>query len=488
LATRSTDEIVDLLDRAAARWRPGDGRDRQARAAAEQRLAHLLPLDPDMMRHGLDLIFSAIDRGALEALIARDCARFDEGREHADGPAATAGRRSGTPLTPGSSRRLGDGRRVRLLGPKLIVHALAGNVPGLAIPVIAASLLARSVVLVRDSRRQPVLTEAFVATLAALDPLIATTVVPVPAGLAIEALAVRARAHGARVEVSGSDATVERLAAIYYEASDRERVSRSQPSNVDDIDVVERGTRTSAVVATAGSHPESWAEAIAHDVVMYEGLGCLTPHTLIVETDDAVGDNVRASAREADGDTERALEYEHACKREWIDALGAALDRFGVRWPRVPQGLMLERERRAFLERTELARALATNTLSAIGRNESWCILHGDETTGAAVGLGPGLRCINVVGSRSRAHTFELLRRSTAPLAGVGLTLDGDERPFAELERALVDATGATLVCSAGQMQAPPLCWRQDGRARLGDLLAWREDAGPHARTTDAEE
>jgi len=34
---------------------------------------------------------------------------------------------------------------------------------------------------------------------------------------------------------------------------------------------------------------------------------------------------------------------------------------------------------------------------------------------------------------------------------------------------------GATRVCPLGQMQAPPLTWRHDGRPTLGDLVTWTD-------------
>jgi hypothetical protein len=34
---------------------------------------------------------------------------------------------------------------------------------------------------------------------------------------------------------------------------------------------------------------------------------------------------------------------------------------------------------------------------------------------------------------------------------------------------------GVTRVCRLGQMQAPPLTWRHDGRPALGDLVTWTD-------------
>jgi hypothetical protein len=216
------------------------------------------------------------------------------------------------------------------------------------------------------------------------------------------------------------------------------------------LDIVARGTRTSAVLAIGTCSAESWAVRVARDIVMYEGLGCLTPQTLVIEGDNDATAN-------------------------WLDALANALQHYQEIWPRRPQDVHLERSRRSFLERVELDRLVERGSLSRTARDEAWSIRHAREGD-SAMTLGPGLRCITVVGTSDRAETLATLTGASTPLAAVGLTLDAGSEQFAALERTLYEYTGATLVCEAGSMQKPPLRWRQDGRRRLGDMLAWRED------------
>jgi acyl-CoA reductase-like NAD-dependent aldehyde dehydrogenase len=205
LASATNDHLVTVLARAAERWRD---RDFAPRASVTERLSERLAMHGDMLARGLDHLFAAIDERSLGDLLAEaeDARRW-------------------------SARSSRSGRRRRLGGPEVVFYSLAGNVPGLGIAPVIASVLARSVAVIRDSERQPWLTEAFAATLAEHDPDVAAMVVPVawPAGDAANERAIFERA--ARVEIYGSDATLRSVRARHAELG-------TQP-------VVERGSRLS---------------------------------------------------------------------------------------------------------------------------------------------------------------------------------------------------------------------------------------------------
>jgi hypothetical protein len=196
----------------------------------------------------------------------------------------------------------------------------------------------------------------------------------------------------------------------------------------------------------AGADVAQAARGFAVDVVMYEGRGCLTPHVILVEGSDA-----RAS--------------------ELADALGRELATREARWPRPRGTLEEERDRRRFIDDAEM-RALAappdrsSADRCSIGLSGAWCVRQSSDPT---ITLGPGLRCVRVAAVADRAAAIAALRAAKPPLAGVGVagaTTGGDSSGAddAALSTAL-RAAGATLVCPAGFMQAPPIDWRPDARA-----------------------
>jgi hypothetical protein len=423
----SNAEIVAAICATARTWR--EQADPRRRSTIAE-LARSLSMSEAMLDRGLDDLFASIDERAMADLLAE-----------ADNPDAL--------------ERAVDGRR--LLGPPAVFHLLAGNVPGLAIPAIVASMLSRSICIVRDSERQPALTCAFVSSLAEHAPDLGAMIVPVAwrAGDDGQRALERAVARAvSRVELYGTDATLGRLAPRFAETA---------------AEVVERGARLSVGLVAASLDADStildrWASGFADDVVMYEGKGCLTPHAIVVEGDAA-------------------------CALAFAERLGAALDRVERRWPRYRQSLAEETARRAFIDSSEVS-SLASGKRVLRGAGDAWC-LHAAPAAAPAAGpsLGPGLRCATVVAAPDRDHVLKWLARAQTPLAGVGLATDpkagarsgarvgpaaAGTPSRAQLERALRDL-GATLVCEPGRMQAPPLTWQQDGRRRLGDLLAWTQ-------------
>jgi len=401
---RSTRHLIDVLCEAGAVWsRPQSGE----RAKTASALYGALSLSPAMIDHGLDTIFHAITEAGIRSLIET---QVDD------------------PTDLDRSRSDDAGHELRLLGPDTIYHSLAGNIPGLAVTPIVCGILARSVTLIRDSRRQPLLTRAFCDTLRRIDPLTAALIVPLDASVTADDVRRVIEGCDARVELHGSDTVVDELTGRFA-----------------GVTVSGHGTRSSALIATAGADAGLWAARMARDIAMYEGLGCLTPHTLIVEVEDTV--------------------------ESWCSALAAALDDTERVWPRARQSLPLEAERRAFLERAEVSSLLDTGMPALRGHDDAWCIAPSPD---AAAGLGPGMRCIAVLGSANREASAAALKTMPVPLAGLGLTMElanTDERAQADDLRA---RTGATWICPAGEMQSPPLGWQQDGCRRLGDLLAWR--------------
>jgi len=400
----TTAEMIEIIAAAATAWT-------QSHYTPRSRLLPLLARDlrlpRPLLERGLDAIFGAVTEDALHHLVASET-------EH---PCALDG-----PVD------LGGPRRGRLLGPRVVFHSLAGNVPGLAIPPIVASLLARSICVIRDSQRQPWLTAAFVATLGEFSRDLAAMVVPATwrAGdMGMEKLIFEI-AH--RVELSGSDSTM------------RSIVSRHPRRPI-----VTRGSRISVGVVPRESDTDQWQEGFAADIVQYEGLGCLTPHVIFVE-----GAEKRAS--------------------RLARLLGIQLSRYEALYPRIPRDLPTETRRRAFLDACEMVALREGGGHLLRGRGDGWVVHYRPLAPAAA---GPGLRCVVVASVADRAELIERLRAVQVPLAGVGLGLETAHRAYEDLAGTF-ERLGATWICPPGQMQKPPIEWAQDGHRRLADLLEWR--------------
>ena len=404
LESMTTTEIIEILAAAAEAWtRP--------HYTARERLAPMLAKELLMPRpvveRGLDSIFGVITRESLERMVAAEV----DPREALD-----------------HAVDLGGGRRARLLGPRVVFHSLAGNIPGLGIPPIVSALLARSICVLRDSQRQPWLTAAFVATLGEFSADLAAMVVPASwrAGdMGMEKL-IFDLAH--RVELSGSDTTM------------RSIVSRHPRRPI-----VARGSRLSVGVVPRESDTDQWQEGFATDLVQYEGLGCLSPHVIFVE-----------------GPERRA--------QRMARLLGIQLSRHEALHPRLPRELALESRRRAFVEGCEMSMLRERGGQMLRGRGDGWVVHHRPLAPAA---VGPGMRCVVVTAVSDRTDLVERLRAAELPLAGVGLALDPANKAYDELAGAF-EKLGATWICAPGEMQRPPIEWAQDGHRRLADLLEWR--------------
>lgn len=407
-----TGEIVEILAAAGRAWCEPHF---QRRRETIEVLCDQLRMHPDMLGKGLDAIFRPLNEKALNEWIrseVEDVSALDGPVEH-------------------------HGRPMRLLGPRVMFHALGGNIPGLAIPQIAAAALARSVCILRESRRQPMLTQAFIATLADLSEDLAALLVPagwLPDDPLMEKFAFD---WAERVEVTGSDATIRSVA-------ERHRHHH----------IVGHGSRLSLTIIPAKAIPEPSIQKLAEDIVLYEGLGCLSPQLVLVEGPAA--------------ESERLAHQ-----------LGVEFDRLKVLWPREGRGVRLESLRRQFISDAELAESFDPSCGLLRGQEDCWAIRLDPQ---ARIIPGPGMRCVTIVPVSNLDVAAELLFDSELPLAGVSIGIDPDNEIFKALQEDATEA-GATLVCAIGSMQEPPIWWQQDGIRRLADLLSWQSDTHDSGRS-----
>ncbi len=404
LDSLDTEEILEIIAAAADAWLKPYYRPRED---IVRKLSAGLRMNRAMLDKGLDYVFGALDKRSIATLVVNE----------AENPAA---------LDRAVKRP--DGSLRRLAGPPMVLYSTAGNVPGLGIPPLVCCLLARSICVIRDSARQPWLTAAFAATLSEYSEDLGAMVIAAAWDRNDREMERFAFSQASRVELSGSDRVVADVAA-------RNRHDQ----------VVTRGSTLSLGLVPRESDTDRWSAAFAEDIVMYEGLGCLSPHLILVE-----GSFARA--------------------RRMAKSLDLALQRLEKIWPRSELSFDAERGRRAFIGSAEVSVACDPQRMLLRGRNDEWLIHVNPE---APIEAGPGMRCVTIVAVPDRAETAALLREATLPLAAVALAMDEDHSAYPAIRNAL-QRCGATLICAPGKMQAPPIYWKQDGRARLGELLAWR--------------
>src|SRR5262245_51567169 len=109
LAHRSTEDIIRLIDRTAREWLEPDSRFRKL---ALERGPTELPFPRPTLERGLDAFFNQLKGEQLEALITAELGH----RSRLDGFVSTT-----------SEQR--QGRAAVALGPELLVHITAGNIP-----------------------------------------------------------------------------------------------------------------------------------------------------------------------------------------------------------------------------------------------------------------------------------------------------------------------------------------------------------------------
>ena len=136
LVPRTARDILSCIDRAVQRWLEPHSPERQE---AEARLPETTGLSAAMIRHVLPLIFREYRADRIEALCVDELGCLEVLDRFVP---STSGQKCAS-------------------GPPLILHALAGNVPGAGLDSVIFSLLVKSATLVKTSSAEPVLPVLF---------------------------------------------------------------------------------------------------------------------------------------------------------------------------------------------------------------------------------------------------------------------------------------------------------------------------------------
>ena len=306
----------------------------------------------------------------------------------------------------------------RLEKPGVLALILAGNTPLLAWPVLHYAVLLGIPVFIKQSRDEVVWTRHFVETLAQIDPEVAALLhldlFPGAMDERMMSLIVEANATIAY----GSAQTIQALWGYAY----------WRP-------FLPFGHATSIGYLGDGS---GWQDGdkFAYDVLMYGQQGCLSPHIIYVHG----------------GEHSSIL---------WGKELACALATVAeaLNMPPVTDLAIAKRVR----EVADIARFTAGDTViqdSAL----RWTVIYSTQPAILTPGIGHGVVRVIPAHYRFFRHWPHLMGSMRGKISSVGVAGE-----LSEEQRGALQAEGVSRICPAGEMQTPPLDWR-NGNV---DVRAW---------------
>lgn len=298
-------------------------------------------------------------------------------------------------------------------GYPVVGHIIAGNTPLLSWVSLIRALLVRSASFVKlPSHASAPWGEIFVRSLADVSPKLASCIhlAQWPGGtVELETALCR---NVDLIMAHGSDKTMQHLRSLC-------------PS---DVPFIGYGHRVSFGLVTSGNRNLLVAEGFAKDVLLYDQGGCLSPQTIFVE-----------------GGWDETLAF--------ANLLASALSNTTAQYPmpcRTLQAAMTVREARGLAQMGQGNEIWADDNLR-------WTVIARPET---AFALSPTYGIVSVQPLKSLHKLPESLEVVSAYLQGCAVAGDaGDYLP------------NPSRVCAPGELQSPPLGWRQDGRDVLRVLL-----------------
>ena len=406
LKTRNLSSIIAVIDTAVARLL--DEQD-----PYRQQLAEWLPrcsgLAPDMVRLGLNAFLKTFRALQLQRFVAEDFANpkmLDEFQPRPKGGWAKA------------------------VGPDLLLHVWAGNVPALPLWSLVSGLLVKAGTLGKVASAEPVFASLMARLLVEVEPRWA------------DCLAV--------VWWQGGDVAQERVAfaqadvVLAYGGNDS--LSALQQQVPITTRFLPHGHKLSfGMVAASALSIRKGQEVVqqaALDVMRYEQSGCYSPQVFYV----------------ARGGRISPLEF--------AQRMLAELQALQPRFPR--RALSLEEAAAvAAWRESQAIQSLSHPECTVLGQaDDPACVVYSDQ----AMALQPTalMRSVLVVAVNHLGEVPALLKDARHVLQTAGLAASPEE--LMPLAQALGDV-GVTRICAIGAMTSPEAGWHHDGRFSLLDLV-----------------
>jgi hypothetical protein len=392
---------------------------------------------PATLARGLDSFFRSITVESLEALVAQD---LGDARRLDDFGAGSAEHRTG--------------RTSLAVGPELLVHLTAGNLPNPALFSMILGLIMRSAQIVKCPRDASLLPRLFAHSLAATESKL---------GACLELVS---WSHDERNARELEDLLFSEAACVTATGSDT-MLAEVRPRIPSRTRFIGYGHRISfGLIAKESLSPYSrkrLVRAMADDITAWNQLGCLSPHAYYVE-EEASG-SAEALAEELAAELERREATE---PRGTIGVAESALiqSRRGI--------FELRAAAMASLTERNLNRSLffdppATVRLWASTESTAWTVVLNHDARFQPSCLH---RFIELKPVRNWGEVLRFAEPFRQQLSTVAVAAPDDRLP--EMARQLAH-WGVSRICPIGRMQEPPAAWRHDGRPALGDLVTWTD-------------
>lgn len=414
LAKRPTHSLVNTLSDVARSWLQPDYPLR--RFALEQGPA-ATGFSAATLAGGLDCFFRQLTPDNFQALLLQDLGHT----QRLDRMVAT-------------EAELKANRAAIALGPELLVHITAGNLPVPALMSIVLGVLVRSAQFVKCATGATFVPRLFAHSLYEAEPKLGACLEIAEWPGSSQTLTDALFAEAECVTATGSDSALEAV-RLRVPAKTRflgygHRVSFAFVSNR----------------ALSGLGSRKVVERAAADVIAWNQLGCLSPHLIYVQEGGGLSAEKFAEAL--------ALELEGREGRE-------------------PRGQVPTEAAAAITSRRslyEIRAAHSPDTRQWASRNTTaWTVVYEADPRFQLSCLN---RFIYVKGVKDLTEALQNADSVRGKVSTVGLAAPEDQAQDLATELA---RWGASRVCPLGQMQNPPLTWRHDGRPALGDLVAWTD-------------
>ena len=434
LLQQRTRAVIEMIAHTADQWlEPGN----RFRILALRDGPQETGWSPATLARGLDSFFRSITVESLEALVAQD---LGDARRLDDFGAGSAEHRTG--------------RTSLAVGPELLVHLTAGNLPNPALFSIILGLITRSAQIVKCPRDASLLPRLFAHSLAATESKI---------GACLELVTWSHDEWNAR---ELEDMLFSEAACVTATGSDT-MLSEVRPRIPSRTRFIGYGHRISFGLITKESlSPYSrkrLVRAMADDITAWNQLGCLSPHAYYVE-DEASGSAETLAAELAD-----ELERREATEpRGTIGLAESALiqsrrSTFALR--AAAMASLTERN----LNRSLFFDPPATVRLWASTESTAWTVVLNHDARFQPSCLH---RFIELKPVRQWGEVLRFAEPFRHLVSTVAVAAPDDRLP--DIARQLAH-WGVSRICPIGRMQEPPAAWRHDGRPALGDLVTWTD-------------
>jgi len=414
LAGRSTQSLINVLSELAESWLEPENPFRQL---ALQEGPAATGFSSSTLAKGLDAFFQQLTPTHFQALLEQDLGHVQ---------------RLDQMSSPAVEQR--NNRAALVTAPELIVHVAAGNLPVPVLMSMVLGILVRSAQFVKCASGTAWLPRLFAHSLYAAQPKLGACLelaewqggnVDLEAALFDEAGCVTA---------TGSDETLADLRRRIPQQTRFLGYGHRASFGFVDNEVL------------AGLHSRKVIERAAADVAAWNQLGCLSPHVIYVQAGGAMTPEQFAE-----------LLAESLEQRDQIEPRGE-----------LPAATASVIASRRSLYEVRAAHSPDTRHWCSRG-STAWTVVYEADPRFQLSCLH---RFIYVKSVRNLKEALQSADSLRGKVSTVGLA--APDHRAQELATELA-RWGVPRVCPLGQMQAPPLTWRHDGRPALGDLVTWTD-------------